>query len=257
MSLLAHFPHHKSGTKWFRAILTEIAAREGRVFQYCFQRKLRKNTEIWMFDSNHNDYAYGRTAPVLNLGQLPPFHGSHMIRDPRDIIVSAYFYHSWASERWAVQPQERLGGKTYRKVLQVVGKNKGLLFEMRNHSRAVINTMRSWDYTDPRIFEMRYEDFIQQPERWFPRWIAACGFRLPANEVMGIVESLSFESKAKRALGDERRKQHMRRGLPGDWKNHLTPQHLREFDRLFGDVIEQLGYEAHNPRPQPQPTRKL
>ena len=33
-----------------------------------------------------------------------------MIRDPRDVIVSGYFYHQWTDEPWANEPRPELGG---------------------------------------------------------------------------------------------------------------------------------------------------
>lgn len=34
-----------------------------------------------------------------------------------------------------------------------------------------------------------------------------------------------------------------RRGVIGDWRNHFTAAHRREFDRLVGDRLQRLGYD--------------
>jgi len=63
---------------------------------------------------------------------------------------------------------------------------------------------------------------------------------------MKIVKECSFKNITKRELGEEDPKSHLRKGTPGDWKNHFTERHKEEFKRLFDDVLIKLGYEKDN-----------
>ncbi|MFQ5575927.1 MAG: sulfotransferase domain-containing protein [Anaerolineae bacterium] len=40
---------------------------------------------------------------------------------------------------------------------------------------------------------------------------------------------------------------HVRKAAVGDWKNYLTRAHLETFERCYGDLIVQLGYEVAPP----------
>ena len=45
-----------------------------------------------------------------------PFKAIITVRDPRDIIVSGYFYHMTTHEPWVHQPRSDYGGKSYQEV---------------------------------------------------------------------------------------------------------------------------------------------
>jgi hypothetical protein len=127
---------------------------------------------------------------VLNYNKLPPYVGSHMIRDPRQIIVSGYFYHLKTDESWCKKekyadwykqafgrrPKSDFGEKTYQQILNGRSKDQGILFEMQNVGKEVINQMLKWDCNNPSIIELKYEDVIQDQKDWFPRIFRKYGF---------------------------------------------------------------------------------
>jgi hypothetical protein len=58
------------------------------------------------------------------------------------------------------------------------------------------------------------------------------------------LDRFSFQRLAGgRRPGEEDPASHYRRGVAGDWRNHLTPRHLVAFRERFGDLPERLGYE--------------
>ena len=237
--LIAHFTHHKCGTTWFNNSLNKISKRFGLNYQYCDQENLESNTDIWL--QWHSE---------VNFNKLRPYVGSHMIRDPRDITVSAYFYHLWCDEEWCNIPKKEYNNMSYKKYLNSLSQEQGILFEMKNNlekghtTGSVIEDISRWNYSNPRIIELKYEDVILNPEDWFVRIFKKYGFNeKETKKALKIVEKYSFKGRTGRKLGVEDKKSHMRKGTPGDWKNHFTEDHKDEFIKQYGDILIKLGYE--------------
>lgn len=69
--------------------------------------------------------------------------------------------------------------------------------------------------------------------------------RLPYSYVDNALQRFSFTrlSKTGRKPGEEDVNSHYRKGVSGDWKNHLTEKHLEHFRNIHGDLVERLGYQ--------------
>lgn len=92
--------------------------------------------------------------------------GFHIVRDPRDMIVSAYFSHlySHSIEYWPELEQ-------YRSRLKRLDHDEGLFYVMDYMPRmvidgdtiAVFDQMMNWDYNQANILEIRFEDLVTSP----------------------------------------------------------------------------------------------
>lgn len=233
--LLVHCCYHKAGTHWFANILRAIAEAYGLTFQLCEQPDLNAQTDI--FFQNHSGI-----DPTL----LRPFRGSHMIRDPRDIIISGYFYHLWTDEKWAHIPKAEYGLQSYQKYLNSLDQDDGLLAEIKR-TQPNVNNMAQWNYENPNIIELKYEEVITDEAKWFYRMFTHYRFNPAAiDKAMQIAESFSFKNVAKRAVGVKKKKSHLRSGKPGEWRELFTEKHKSYFKELNGDALVQLGYEKNN-----------
>src|SRR5712671_589977 len=75
--------HHKAGTVWLHNVFIRICQEYGLTFYKGMAAKLPKEFDVFCPGNSE-----------LQAGQVPaPFKGLHMIRDPRDIIISGCFYH--------------------------------------------------------------------------------------------------------------------------------------------------------------------
>ena len=86
--LFIHCCHHKTGTHVMMNILRDVCHHFKLKFQYCPQNKLKFDTDIWMENHSHIDFS-AIHRPII---------GTHMIRNPCAIIISAYEYHKITDE---------------------------------------------------------------------------------------------------------------------------------------------------------------
>ncbi len=234
--LIIHCCHHKVGTVWFKNILRAIADEFELIFQYGKQNELRLNTDIFMEDHSYVD--------ILT---LPPYRGSHLIRDPRDVIISAYFYHLWTEEEWTHIPRKEFGGMSYQKYLNGLDQEEGILTEMKTISGTTIKDMLDWDYTNSSFIEIKYEKLINDELSTFYKIFKHYGFSEQAiNTSLKIAEKFSFRNMTNREIGEIKIKSHMRSGRPGEWMDFFSDKHKKYFKNLFGDALIKLGYEANN-----------
>ncbi|HXW52085.1 MAG TPA: sulfotransferase domain-containing protein [Candidatus Acidoferrales bacterium] len=168
--------------------------------------------------------------------------GFHVVRDPRDMIVSGYFSHlrSHPDAGW---PRLRL----YRPYLQSLSKEEGLFKEME-FSSIFLSQMLSWGYGEnPSILEFRFEDMIADQAGSFTKILTHMGLAprpIDAAVLEAILAKYSFERlSGGRTPGQEDATSHYRRGVPGDWRNHFTNAHVAYFKSLYNPLLLKLGYE--------------
>lgn len=172
--------------------------------------------------------------------------GTHMIRDPRDLVISGYFYHQWTKETGYLFHNDKWG-MSYQEMVKTLPKEEGIKFEMDNKAAQTIAEMRRWNYNDPRFMEMKYVDLITDPTAEFTRMFNHWGVN-PDNlqECLDIAWKNHMTIMTGRQVGQEEQGSHMRNGLPGQWKQHFTEAHKAYFKEKFGDILILLGYEKSN-----------
>ena len=145
--------HHKTGTLWLNAVFRSICM----VTHLKYRSSCRATNEEELYDVCFH-HASRFDKPDLS----QPFRGLHVIRDPRDIIVSGCFYHLRSDEAWLFEPQDHLNGKSYKdSICQLENLDEQLLFEMEHQGRWTINQLSCWDYTNPSFLEVKYEELIE------------------------------------------------------------------------------------------------
>lgn len=274
--LLAYFGHHKCASTWIHRILAEFARQAGLRHAYLHNAG-QFGGDLGAYVERHRlDLVSYVNADVDRLEGLPPFRGFHVVRDPRDLVVSAYFSHlgTHATEGWPALAEHRAR-------LRELPKEEGLRLEME-FSAPILDDLRRWDYGRPDVLELRQEELTRSPYGAFlevfdflgaldageygrrarlahelrsawnavaarpriplPRFPVRC---FPVERLLGIVHDHRFTKLAGgRSRGEEDRRSHYRSGLPGDWRNHFDHDLLREFKDRFGDVVLKLGYET-------------
>lgn len=232
--LIIHCCHHKVGTSWFTNVLNGIAEEYNLQFQACNQNELKKNTDIFLQDHS-----------ALDFSTLPPYRGSHLIRDPRDVVISGYFYHLWTSEEWVHIPKEKYGNMSYQQYLKSLDKEQGIIVEMERFFNFPLQDMLAWDYSNPNIIEVKYEDIINNERKVFYEIFKHYEFQeFAINKAISIAEKYSFKQVAKRNIGETKVFSHMRSGKPKEWQTFFSEKHKKYCKKLMGDALIALGYET-------------
>jgi hypothetical protein len=235
--VVVHCAHHKVGTVWFKQVLSSVFLHYGLRFGVVAEWG-EEPASRW--DGVFYDHAHHFARSHVD-GR--PFRGTHMVRDPRDVAVSAFHYHLWSSEPWLHEPRSEFGGKTYQGYLKSLPPDEGLAAEIRRSAETSIKEMADWDYAQPEFLELHYEDVFGNERAIFRRVFDHYGFTSDAAEwASRRADAFSFNNRAdqaKRADG----KSHLRSGTPGGWREAFGPEHVRLFDEVAGTALTKLGYE--------------
>jgi hypothetical protein len=231
--LIVHCGHHKIGTVWFDKVLLAVCDEFALRYQKCSQAELLPATDV--VHQNHSNFDFSSIAD---------YRGSHIIRDLRDVVISGYFYHLWTFEEWAHRPAERWQGATYQELLNSLDQEAGLLLEIDRFCEIDLPEITSWNYEDPNIIEVRYEELIADEESGFRRIFKKYGFHDAAvDRAVELALAFSFSRVTKRALGTVMKGNHLRSGRPEEWRSLFSEKHRAHFKERAGEALIRLGYE--------------
>ena len=159
----AFFGHHKCATGWIDGILMEVSFHLGR---HC---RIVHTPRYFAPHDSLAALAREETVEVLAYTNADPAHvadlsfyrGFHVVRDPRDIVVSAYFSHLYSHDTadWPALA-------AHREALQRLSKSEGLLREI-DFSRPQFEHMVAWDYAREDVLELKMEFLTAGPVAGF------------------------------------------------------------------------------------------
>jgi hypothetical protein len=248
-SLLAYFGHHKAASDWIHNIARDACQEMGLNYVYIHNAR-QFDHDLGSFVRREKidflTYANADLSEVKDC--LNCIRGFHVVRDPRDITVSAYFSHLYSH---SADDFPRLVG--HREKLRQSTKEQGLLLELE-FEKPNFDKMNSWDYALPNVLELKMEQIIREPGEHFRRIFAFLGVldgdggglprKFTAKDLAAILDRYDFAKQSGgRKPGQEDPKSHYRKGVPGDWKNHFTEEHKTSFKQNFNDLLVKLGYE--------------
>jgi Sulfotransferase domain len=252
--LVAYFGHHKCATQWMKGLVRGIGAVVGRtVHRYSHARGF--GYDLMRVSDPASAIVCYTNADFHHVAGVENLRGWHMVRDPRDIVVSSYFsyLHSHPAQVYggadAASRRRGLRGLAqHRETLQAVTQSEGLMLELQRRGTQ-FRVMAEWDYNHPCILELRMEDVIADPVaamRDITSFVRLYGVNgLDDQRLTEIVDANSFAVYAGgRAPGEEDPTSHYRKGVPGDWKLYFEPEHIDYFKQHYNDLLVQLGYEA-------------
>lgn len=246
---LVHCSYHKCLTVYYR-----------RVMHGTLNRCLWWSGGYRHYNSHLRDFYQGfrsdRVSSVnnraLDLERLGRFRLSRFIRDPRDLVVSGYFYHRRGAEPWVridrptaddwyfangvVPTAVEAQGVSFAEYLQSVPEEDGLIAELE-FRRQHFESMARWPARHPDVLTVRYEDVIGDGTGVFEELFSFYGFS-PLERRIGAWFA------RRHALTRRAADRHIRDPAPGQWRRHFTPRVSQVFHAQYGALVRQLGYPA-------------
>jgi hypothetical protein len=225
--------HHKVMTTYFHAVLRLFAFGLRIPFDKVHIESPARGTRLFL-----------SMQSKMDLAALGSWRGVHVMRDPRDMIVSSYHYHKWTHEEWAHRPDKN--GLSYQQKLNAADKRKGLYMEIDHFIFSYKNLLDNWDLTDPAMLEVAYED-LMGPDRAavYTRIFTHLGF---SGRALALGQDLMrlFEAESRTGVSKDAASSidgaHIRSGKSGQWQDELEPDHLAYIEQELGPILRKFGY---------------
>lgn len=248
--------HHKTGTVWMATVFKAITRELGATYVdfWAHYGRLERALKPPFILLNH-DSTFLQHADLL---RRPDVRILHLIRDPRDVLISAMHYHKTSDEPWLHERGPGNHNIPYQQRLNALPTAfDQYVFELENSTGSTIDAMLDWQYGRANCLEVRYEDL------WLDRSLELWS---------RIVEFLGFDAREQRIaqtcfwkhslFGDAgaANRRHARSGEAAQWKREFTPELAEAFLDRFPDALQVLGYETDDCwieelRTAPQPAK--
>jgi len=159
-------------------------------------------------------------------GIYPKARFVHIVRDPRDAAVSSWFH-----------------GDPLRFGSSIEAHTEAFL--KKNWPVNVRSALQSAQSLNPdRFCEVRYEDLLTDPDAELARMFAFCNVDDSPETINACKKACSFLALSNgRSNGEEQRGHFFRKGIAGDWKNHLDPEQVAPHCVSIKDLMDRYRYE--------------
>lgn len=173
-----------------------------------------------------------------------------VVRDGRDVVVSAYYHMLFSNEKNSPQLVENTRKLNvfddYDDITSNLPRFIEYLFTVENRKYLHFN----WDeFIDswlgkPNAMIVTYEDMLEDAAVALrPAIEKLTGEAADMKRLADIRERFSFRAQTKRDPGQEDSSSFLRKGIAGDWKNKFDRAACEAFDHYASDKLIRMGYE--------------
>ena len=237
--------YHKTGTVWMVSVFQALCKQLQVPFYnispskgLCITKADRREFLIEKIGEREKCviFEHHSSFDLQNL-DLSAVKGIRVVRDPRDICISAARYHTWSQEPWLHIPKEQFGGATYSQAInRLQSFEDRLVFEMENASNWTIRKML--DFDDYGVFEtIHFETLMLDVNmmEWHQLSIYL-GFE-------GVELAVSQRVFYKKSIfGGATRKEHIQSGTVKQYEETFSPELHHAFMQRFPDALDRLQY---------------
>lgn len=171
--------------------------------------------------------------------QTRPLRGVHVVRDPRDMVVSGCGYHLESDEPWLLLPEPEYDGRSYQQALRDQPDLRARMhLELGRTSQTSLRELAAWDRADPRFAETRYETLVTDTELVeFTRLFTHLGFPRRARAALRRIARRNslFSGRVK--------SRHILHGGVARWRGSFERGLGERFVELNPGLLQKLGYE--------------
>ena len=237
--------HHKTGTVWMRRLWKQVAAEQDIPFFH-----VDLSTQLNQLPAEGPVICVNWSSEFSHaLWDAPDARFLHVIRDPRDILLSGMRYHRTAptgNERFLRQKRKDLDGLTYQEHLNALPDDMSrLLFEMLNKHEETLNEMMSWPYGHAHAIDLKYENLIRDKDcslfKTVLEELALDGLDI-GQAVQAYWNNSLFGALQKDQSRADALSRHIKSGQPAQWTSNF-PRTLAElYAKRYGKALKTLGY---------------
>lgn len=165
----------------------------------------------------------------------------HIVRDPRDVAISARHYFGVSQdeaiqqlndpERWILNTRQYLQLPTF-------------LSDWSTHTA-------SWLDSPLRRLTLRYEDLLQAPSVCLEQMVEFCGWEISPEQLAAAVQACEFSQLKKQEQTQgynahfmERQSPFFRAGRAGQWQDQLDVAQIERIVDTHGKVMQRMGYSC-------------
>jgi hypothetical protein len=221
--------HHKTGTVWMRQLFQLIA------------RRLN-----WPFVRLADYQAVDTRALRARSPAHHPVSGWHLLRDPRDVLISGANYHGWSDEPWLHQPRENLAGRTYQEALRALSFADAVRFEMDRSTGQAIRDMLAFDRRDGCFRDIRYEMLLEDETGAAAEPVLA-GLGFTGDTLATALAAYRDQHPHGPRRERPRLLGHVQNLDPAQWRYMYDPPLLASFEHAFPQAAAKLGYPPSDP----------
>lgn len=252
------FGHHKCASTWMTGIFYDFQKYSGLKINYGID--------------NSNDINILNNANTSNLNEYKNFKAIHLIRDPRDIVISGYYSHlkTHESSGW-----DRL--IEHRKVLKRSTFKEGLIHEI-DWLEPYFHDIENWDFSNKNVLELKFEEITKEIDlikilkhldfydnsylnlikypfkmiinKLHNKKILYFNFKnikLTKRVAKKITQRNTFKAvSGGRNKGIENLNSHYRKGISGEWKEVFDDELKEIFKKKYPNILLKTGYEKDN-----------
>jgi hypothetical protein len=246
---ILHFTFNKTASQYIKTLLIALGNENGLVpvswNDYAFYTNhpyldhLDK-TEILKYSHLFRDkgFVYSAFGGFVEGIDLRNFSAILTIRDPRDILVSAYYSMAYSHE---IPPSN--SSKYQEMILKrkealatdindfVLGRKDQLFDKFKKYQTSLLST-------NPNVLTLKYEDMVDNFEYWVEQLEKGAGYQFSKEKKKNIIETQRSKKNKSEDVTAQRRK-----GIPGDYKKKLSPTTIRIINTEFSDVLNYYNYE--------------
>ncbi len=231
------FGHHKCASRFFRLeVFKRVADSTGaRIRQYeikdpPFHYSRMDELDLVNVDfkglgKDGRDVVWFANATQRGLNKIKRnaknWKGLRIIRDPRQVLISNYFHHKGdhpdvAEVGWVWDQLVK-----DKPILRELPEEDGILHELDNISKQVIEDQILAPFDDDRVMTIRLEDYTQDPEAHL----------LNISEFLNVPDVTGINHGNTKANPDS-----------SDWRKHFTSEIRERFKERYGQALIDLGY---------------
>lgn len=245
--LLCVGTHHKTGTVWLRRVLHDISRDQGiPILQVNRARKMSLIAE-----TGPQIIVNWSSCFPIELYQREDARFLHVIRDPRDVLLSGARYHMVAplgNEKFLLKTDESWEGRNYQEQLNALPDLQSrLLLEMELKHHKTVLEMLMWPQGHRHAITLRYEDLITDTDcrlfRSTLERLAVEGLDID-RAVQRFWDRALFGGQAKPEARSEWINNHVTSGTGGtaQWRSQLPRSVARIYAERYQMALQALGY---------------